>query len=47
MDIKTKTQMSKEEFNPYVVFMIPKKYFGTIKDKVGVKSLEIIKPKQR
>ena len=41
--------MSKEEFKPYVVIIIfiPKKYFGTIKDKVGVKSLEIIKLNQR
>ena len=38
---------TKEEFNPYVVHMVPKKYFGNIKDEVGVKSLEIIKPKQR
>ena len=43
----TKTKMSKEEFNPYVLLMVPKKYFGNIKDEVGVKSLEIIKPKQR
>ena len=34
--------MSKEEFNPYVVLMVPKKYFGNIKDEVGVKSLEMI-----
>jgi hypothetical protein len=38
--------MSKED-NPYVMLMVPKKYFGNIKDEVGVKSLEIIKPKQR
>ena len=31
--------MSEEKFNPYVVLMIPKKYFGNIKDEVGVKSL--------
>ena len=46
-NIQNKIKMSKEEFNPYVVLMVPKKYFCNIKDEVGVKSLEIIKPKQR